>query len=394
MTELYLDNASTTPLDPAVFEAMLPFLREEYGNPSSIHRFGRRARVAVEEAREHVAALFDADLSEIVFTSGGTEADNAALHAAWRIAGTKGRSRVLSSQAEHQAVLRSIEHLGRDGAESVFVPVTARASVHVDAAIDSMDETLALAAFMHVNNETGGINPIARLSEAAKERGAMFHTDAVQSAGKLPLSSKAIPYDFAAASAHKLHGPKGIGALFVRRGIDFAPFIAGGAQERGRRGGTESVAVIVGFGAAARLALEQREERLARWSLLRDALLCTIRELHPACVVNGDDADALPSIVSVSFPSQAFPLDGEALVMQLDIEGVAVSSGSACTAGSIEASHVMRAIGHDRATSEATIRFSFGASTSLDDVMKGAAAVNAVVSRMLQAGGTSRSAMP
>lgn len=394
MTSAYLDNASTTPLDPAVLEAMLPWLREQFGNPSSIHWRGRVAKVAVEDARAAVAALFDADASEILFTSGGTEADNTALQSALASGPSRGRRTALSSAAEHQAVLRPLEAACGRGISLLFAPLLPSGAADADAASDLINDDTACVSLMHANNETGAITQLATIAERAKARGALFHTDAVQSAGKLLLSCRAVPFDFASASAHKLHGPKGIGALYIRGGTAFTPLLLGGSQERGRRAGTESVALIVGFGEAARMALAQREERAARWQSLRGELIEGIRAFCPAAIVNGEGGEVLPSIVSVSFPYTEYALDGEALLMQLDMAGVAVSSGSACTAGNVEPSHVMRAIGHDEATSQATLRFSFGATTGVQEVRVAVDALRRIVGRMRQAGGASRSAMP
>lgn len=372
---VYLDNASTTAVDPLVLEAMLPFLRERFGNASSAHRSGQEARAAVEQAREHVASLFDAEPGEIVFTSGGTEADTWAISSAFASRSDPARTRILTSFAEHQAVLKTCERLGMHGAAPVFLPVDRTGAVRMDLLEAGMGEDVALVSLMHVNNETGALTDVARCASTAHRYGALFHTDTVQSAGKSGLSARTMDFDLASASGHKIHGPKGVGALYIRNGLRIEPLLHGGAQERGRRGGTENVSGIVGFGEAARLAVHHREECGRRWTALRDALIDRLHESFPGIVINGSGAACQANIVSISFPYAEFRIDGQALPLRLDLEGVAVSSGSACTAGSIEPSHVMRAIGHDEETSRASLRFSFGRYTTADDVERGVEAL-------------------
>lgn len=367
---IYLDNAATTPLDPRVLEAMLPYLREIHGNPSSVHAAGRRARAAVERAREQVAALARAQPSEVIFTSGGTEADNFAFHIA--AAHDARRTLWLVGAGEHHAVLAPAARRAVMGDGVLHLPVDRRGCVEAATLHAALNETVAMVSLMHVNNETGAVHDIAMLSGHVHMVGALFHTDAVQSAGKLALDMHAMAIDMISLSAHKIHGPKGVGALLVRRGIEVEPFLVGGAQERGRRGGTESVAQIVGFGVAAELALQERETRLARWHVQREAFLSLLRQSLPGIMVNGEGGAVQPGILSVSFPSDMFELDGDALLLRMDLDGIAVSSGSACTAGSVEASHVMRAIGHDEATARATLRVSFGAQTTDEEVRSAA----------------------
>lgn len=394
---VYLDNAATTPVDLDVVEAMLPYLREHFGNASSVHAFGRRAKDALEEARTHVASLLDADPAEIVFTSGGTEADTFAMLLLAHASDRRGVRRIVSSAAEHHAVLAMLERLEHDGFAVVHAPVTPHGAARLNEVLARLDEGAGGVALLHVNNETGGITDVGTIAEAAHARGIFMHVDAVQSAGKLPLSSADIPFDTAAMSAHKIHGPKGIGALFIRKGTEIEPLFPGGSQERGRRGGTENVALAVGFGAAAVKAMREREARHARWEALRADLLARLRAVFPHVVLNGGGAASMPNIVSLSFPAAQYPLDGELLVVTMDLEGVAVSSGSACTSGSVTASHVMRAIGHDDATGAATVRVSFGATTDSADVERGADALIRVVQRLTQAVSArdaSRNAMP
>lgn len=392
---LYLDNAATTPLDQRVFEAMLPWLRDEFGNPSSIHAHGRRAKIAVERARVHVAALIGADPSEIVFTSGGTESNNTAIAMATdtrrgheKAETGNGGARSISSSAEHQAVLKPLEHRSHMGETVAWLPVNHAAVPELNAFSAHVGTETRLLTLMHVNNETGGILPLDKAAELAGTHDVSFHTDMVQSAGKLVIDIHAIGIDFASLSAHKLHGPKGTGALYVRGGIDADAIVRGGAQERGRRGGTENVPGIVGFGEAARLALMEREERLERWRDFRSEAVRMLLDAFAHIIVNGDGNDVLPSILSVSFPSSHYDIDGEMLPVRCDLAGLAISSGSACTAGSVAPSHVMRAIGHDERTAGASVRLSFGRTTMREDVRRGTGILIEVVQEM--AGPSSR----
>ena len=370
-TVIYLDHAATTPLDPRVRDAMLPFFGEVYGNPSSIHSAGRTARVAVERARVHVAALLHADPGSIVFMSGGTEADNTAIMQA-SSSGNFNGTVLSSSAAEHHAVLQQMEYAVSVGARHIPLPVQADGRVLPEDFDAALPESLALMSVMHGNNETGALSDIALIARAAQRRGALFHSDMVQTAGKIPCDLPATAVDFASISAHKIHGPKGVGALYVRKEATLAPGIRGGAQERKRRGGTENVAAIVGFGEAARLALEEMEPRLERWTQLRRRFVELLMNSCGDAVINGTEGAVLPNIVSVTFPFHRFGIDGEGLLMNLDLAGLCVSSGSACTAGSFEASHVMKAIGHDDASARASLRCSFGAWTSTEEVEQAA----------------------
>lgn len=367
---IYLDHAATTPVDSRVLEAMLPFLRGEFGNPSSIHAAGRRVRAAIEQAREEVAALVGASPAEIVFTSGGTEADNAAVRFACEMAGEQKRE-IVTSPAEHHAVLAACEREEKQGKTLRLLPVDKAAVPHLDALEDMLTPSTALCTLMHVNNETGGILPLADAAERVREHGILFHTDAVQSAGKLPIDVHAIPVDLLSMSAHKIHGPKGVGALYVRSGLRIPQLQTGGGQERGRRGGTENVAGIVGFGAAARLALAEMDARLARWRDLHAIAIQLLSAAFPGLRFNHDAGPVLPNILSVSFPAGSYALDGGALLMNCDMSGLAVSGGSACAAGSIEPSHVIRAIGHADAEEAATVRISFGTNTMEEELREG-----------------------
>jgi cysteine desulfurase len=391
----YLDNAATTQLHPDVLQAMLPWMSEEFGNPSSVHGYGRTARVAVERARAQVAALIGADPAEIVFTSGGSESCNAAVfNALLRSRLTIQRPHVITSPAEHQAVLSTITARDDIDIEMTTVDAVGRP---LTASLDQLirPET-ALVALMHANNETGAILDMACISDMLQDSPALLFTDMVQTAGKILSDIHRTRIDLAALSAHKLHGPGGIGALYIRRGLDYSPFIRGGAQERGRRGGSEHVAGIVGFGEAARLALQDLEQRRSLWIQQRERLICLLSDSFDGLIINSV-GDHVANILSVTFPFPRYPVDGAMLLMNLDLHGVAVSAGSACTAGSIEASHVMRAIGHDDASARSSLRFSFGAFTDVGMIEHAAAVLLRVMTEMLQRSSErshSRNAMP
>jgi cysteine desulfurase len=364
---LYMDNAATTRLHPGVLDAMLPWLGGEAANPSSVHSFGRAARVAVERARENVAALIGALPSEIVFTSGGTESNNTAIHFALAAAGKE--THVITSPAEHQAVLQPIAAWKH--CVSSLLSVDGGAVPNPGDLSDALRSDTVLIALMHANNETGGLLDLAPLSDILADYRGLFFSDMVQSAGKVPVHIHDTRVDLASLSAHKIHGPQGVGALYIRSGVDFRPMLHGGAQERARRGGTEAVAAIVGFGEAARLALEEGETRRGRWRGLRARLLDSLR-LHLPELIENASALTLPNIVSITLPHEHYPIDGEMLLVDLDLRGCAVSAGSACTAGSVEPSHVMRAIGYDEISARSSVRFSFGAFTDEETVDRGA----------------------
>ena len=379
---IYLDHAATTPVDPRVRDAMLPFLGESFGNPSSIHAAGRAVRAAVERAREQVAALVNASPAEIVFTSGGTEADNAAVRIASVLAG-RPDGEIITSPAEHHAVLAACEEAERLGAHLNMLHVDSAAVPAIDEIDGLVSPDTVLCTLMHVNNETGGVLPLADVAERMRKHDVLFHTDAVQSAGKVVIDVRSIPVDLLSMSAHKIHGPKGCGALYVRGGLRVPGLQLGGGQERGRRGGTENVAGIVGFGEAARLAREEMEVRRSRWTELRALASGMLGEAFPDLRFNGGADAVLPNILSVTFPSAVYPLDGGALLMNTDMAGLAISGGSACTAGSIEPSHVIRAIGNADAEDAATLRISFGAGTVAEEVRKGMEIILRTVREML-----------
>ena len=380
MRRIYLDHTATTPLDPRVMEAMLPYFSGTYGNASSVHAEGRGAREGLERSRAIIAGAIGAEPAEIVFTSGGTEADNLALCGV--MAASLARREIVTSPTEHHAVLEPSRRLASGGVVLTMVPVDAHGSVDMDALRARVGQATALVSIMHANNETGTIAPVAAIAAVAHAQGALVHTDAVQSAGKIPVNVRDLGVDLLSLSAHKMYGPKGIGALYVRRGVALEPLLAGGGQERGRRPGTENVPLAVGFAEAFRLALAGMEEESSRLRTLRDGLEEEIRRLYPAVIVNGEPALRLPNILNVSFGEADYPLEGEMLVMGMDLEGVALTSGSACTSGSLEPSHVILAMGRDAETARATLRFSFGRVNTPADVAETARRLKTVVERM------------
>jgi cysteine desulfurase len=371
---IYLDHNATTPVDPEVLEAMTTVLRDGFGNPSSLHWFGQRARAAVEEARTEVAALVGATPAEIVFTGSGTEADNLAIRGAAARA-REPRRRIVITAIEHHAVL----HTARALAEEGFPVETARAGgdgrVDLDDLLRKVDEGTALVSIMLANNETGVVQPVAEAARVARARGALVHCDAVQAAGKIPVDVGSLDVDLLALSAHKIYGPKGVGALYVRRGTVLRALVRGGAQERNRRAGTENVAGIVGMGVAARLARERLAAEGPRVRERRDRLEAELLAV-PGATRNGGDP-RVPNTANLSFEST----DAEGLVMALDLMGVAASTGAACAAGATEPSHVLRAMGLAPERVQASLRFSVGRATTEGDVLRAAEAVRSAVLR-------------
>ena len=366
---IYLDNNATTRTAPEVVETMLPYFGELYGNPSSIHHFGGSVAPALEHARRQAAELIGAAFrdrdniaTEVIFTSCGTESDNAAIAAALNAKAP--RNKIITSCVEHPAILECLKMHERRGVEVVRLPVDANGQISLKELERTADENTALVTLMWANNETGTIFPIAEAAEIAHQCGAFFHTDAVQAAGKVPIDVEALGIDFLSLSGHKLHAPKGVGILYVRRGIRFSPFILGGHQERMRRGGTENVASIVGLGKACELAKAGLEEEIRELSKLRDHLEELIASRIPCVRFNGDKAHRLPNTSSVSFEY----IEGESILMMLDMHGICASSGSACTTGSLEPSHVLRAMGLPYTAAHGTIRFSLSRYNTVQEI--------------------------
>ena len=379
---VYLDHAATTPVDPEVAEAMARVLREVPGNPSSIYAEGRRARALVDTAREEVAAAMGADPSEIVFTSGGTEADNLAIRGVLKAhrpdPDASGPHLVISS-IEHHAVLDTAEDLERHAHVRVaIVGVDGTGRVDPRDVADAIGEATRLISIMHGNNEIGTIQPIDEIGRVARERGVTFHTDAVQTVGILPFDVRTLPVDLVSVNAHKFYGPKGVGALYVRKGTRIATMQTGGGQEKGRRTGTENVAGIVGLGSAMRIATERRDREAEKQRRLRDRILEGVRARVPAAVLTGHPTERLPNNASFCFPGT----QGEALIVALDLEGFSVSSGSACTSGKTEPSHVLLAIGLEREVAQGSLRVTVGRDTTESDVDAFLAALPPIVERI------------
>jgi cysteine desulfurase len=363
MRTVYLDNNATTAVAPEALEAMLPFLRERYGNPSSMHAFGGDVGGEVEKAREHLAELLGAEhSSEILFTSCGTESDNTAIHSA--LEAYPERKQVITTRVEHPAVLSLTKHLERKGYEIVLVGVDRDGNLDMVELRAALSTRTAVVSVMWANNETGVIFPVEEVAGMVHDAGALFHTDAVQAVGKLPLDMKRSAIDMLSLSGHKLHAPKGVGALYVRRGTKFRPFVIGGHQERNRRGGTENVPGIVALGRAAELARKHLEEEQTRVRALRDKLENGLLERVPDTIVNGNRERRLPNTTNVSFEF----VEGEAILLLLDRLGVCASSGSACTSGSLEPSHVLRAMGVPFTFAHGSIRFSLSRYNADPDV--------------------------
>jgi cysteine desulfurase len=359
---IYLDHAATTPVREEVFEAMKPFYGPRFGNPSSTHRWGREARAALDEARERVGRCLGARPDEICFTSGGTEGDNLAILGAWRALKAKGRKAVVTTPIEHKAILGAVHQAAKEGAEERMLSMTVDGVVDRESFDELVDDAVAVCSIMWVNNEIGSIQPIPALAASAKQRGALVHTDAVQAFGKIPIDAQKQQFDFLTISGHKFGAPKGIGALFIRRGTPLEPLMHGGTQDRGRRPGTENVAAAVGLARAAELTLAECEAHCARLNKLRNKLEAGILARVPDAVIHGRGAERAPHIVNVSVPGT----DSESLLMALDLRGIAASGGSACQSGSISPSHVLTAIGVRPDLASAAIRMSLG-SLSTDE---------------------------
>jgi cysteine desulfurase len=361
---IYLDNNATTRTDPDVVTAMVPYFSDQFGNASSAHAFGTAVGEALKQARQNLQALLGTALDhEIVFTSGGTESDNAAILSALET--QSGRNEIITTRVEHPAILSLVEHLEKSrGIKAHFIGVDRMGRLDIDAYQRALSERTAFASVMWANNETGTIFPVERLAKMAHDAGALFHTDAVQAVGKIAIDLKATDIDMLSMSGHKLHGPKGIGALYVRKGTKFRPLIRGGHQERGRRGGTENVPAIIGLGQAAALALAHMEEEGTRVRALRDRLEQGILHQIGHCGVNGDDQNRLPNTSNIAFDH----LEGEAILIHLNRAGIAASTGSACTAGSTEPSHVLRAMNVPATALRGAIRLSLSRENTGDDV--------------------------
>jgi len=363
LKKIYFDHNATTPIDPEVFDAMLPFFKEEFGNPSSIHWAGRNSRKAIEEARDKVCKLLNCANLELIFTSSGTEGDNHAIKGVAYAKKEKG-NHIITTKVEHPAVLNTCKHLAKEGFETTYLDVDSDGLIDLEALKAAITPKTILISVMYANNETGVVFPIKEIGEIAKAKGVTFHTDAVQAAGKIPIDVQNLNVDLLTISGHKLYGPKGVGALFAKRGVRLVPLIHGGHHERNRRGGTENVAGIAGLGKAAEIALRDMERESAQLTTLRNRIEKGLAEKIPHIKINGHIDKRLPNTANISFEF----VEGESLLLNLDMKGIAASSGSACTSGSLEPSHVLLAMGLTHEMSHGSVRFSLGKSNSAEDV--------------------------
>jgi cysteine desulfurase len=363
MKRIYLDYAATTPAYPEVAAAMQPYLSEKFGNPSSLHSFGQEAKVTIEKAREQVVRLIGGSVDEIVFTSGGTEADNFALEGV-AFANEKKGNHIIVSKIEHHAITECTEFLAKRGFQITYLPVDKHGLVDPEEVKKAITDKTILVSIMHANNEIGTIEPIAEISKIAKEKGIYFHTDAVQTVGHIPVKVNELEVDLLSLSGHKFHGPKGVGVLYIRKGTRLVSFLHGGGQEKNRRASTENVPGIVGMGVACELASKEIESEIKKQTVLRDKLIKGIMDEIPETVLNGHPARRLPNNVNVCFKY----VEGESVLLNLDLAGIAASSGSACTSGSLEPSHVLLAIGLSHEIAHGSLRLTLGKSTTAEDI--------------------------
>ena len=360
---VYADNAATTRIAPQVLDAMLPYLKEEYGNPSTLYKLGREAKIAIEKAREQVAQVIGAKAEEIFFTGSGTEADNMALKGVLYGPAGKGKKHLITTKIEHHAVLHTAMALEKEGFQVTFLSVDKNGRVDLEELKQSITPDTALVSIMAANNEVGTIQPIEEIGKICREKGVLFHTDGVQAFGHMPLDVNKMNIDLLSLSAHKINGPKGSGALYIRRGLGLRPVIEGGGQERNRRSGTENVAGIVGLGQAAQLAMETMEEESARLKALSQKLIDGVLQI-PETILTGDPENRLPGACSFAISA----IEGESLVLYLDMEGICTSTGSACSTGSLDPSHVLMAIGLSHEVSHGSLRVSLGRFNTEEEV--------------------------
>jgi cysteine desulfurase len=375
---IYLDHNATTPMDPLVADRMAQAMREVWGNASSVHHFGQQAKAALDEARGSVGSLIGADASEIVFTAGGTESDNLAIRGAAEAIEPSGRKHLVTSAIEHEAVLNTMKALARRGWRITIVSVDASGVVSLERMREAIADDTALVSVMHANNEIGTIQPIAEIAALAHERGALLHTDAVQSAGKIPVDVRALGVDLLTIAGHKFYGPKGAGALWIKRGVRLVSPLTGGKQERNRRAGTENVPALVGLGVAAEVARKKMAAEAPRVSALRDRLEAGILSKVPGTERNGAASPRVPNTTNISIDR----VEAESLLIGLDLAGIAVSSGSACSSGSLEPSHVLKAMGLPHPRTLGSIRFSLGASNTEADVDRVIEVLPAIVEKL------------
>jgi cysteine desulfurase len=375
---VYFDYNATTPLAPEVLDSVIAATRDQFGNASSVHHFGQRAKALLDDARSAVAALIHADPSEIVYTSGGTESDNFAIRGAAEALEPGGRKHLVASAIEHEAVLNTLKALARHGWRTTLVPVDPSGIVQPDRLREAMAKDTALVSVMQANNEIGTIQPIAELAAIAHEYGALMHTDAVQAVGKIPVDTRALAVDLLSLSAHKFNGPKGAGALWIKRGTRMRPILTGGKHERSRRAGTENVPAIAGMGVAAALAIDKLAAEAARVGALRDRLEDGILRAVPGTAVNGARTARVPNTTNIGFDR----VEAESLLIALDLEGIAVSTGSACSSGTLEPSHVLRAMGLPTHRTQNSLRFSLGLFSTDEEVDRVVAVLPGLVEKL------------
>lgn len=376
---IYLDHAATTPIHPQVKEAMLPYLETEFGNPSSMHQYGRSVRMAIDRARDQVAEALGAEPGQLVFTSGGTEADNLALLGVAAAYAEKGKKHLITSQIEHHAVLDACRYLERIGFDVTYLPVDETGMIDLDQLRQSIRDETALISIMMANNEIGTIQPIEQIGTIARERGVLFHTDAVQAFGSLTIDVNQLPVDLVSVSSHKINGPKGVGALYLSRHVRLVPRTFGGSQERRRRPGTENVIGIVGFGKAAELTQATRAQHAEEMLVLRQTFVDELARRRVPFVINGHPTQRIPHILNLSFPG----MESETLLMNFDLEGIACASGSACTSGTLEVSHVLKNMHLSDERTRSAIRFSFGRGNTVAEIKRAAEITANIVNRLL-----------
>lgn len=383
MGSIYFDNASTTNVDERVMEEMLPFFTGHFGNANSAHQLGRTAKVAIEDAREKIAKLLGAEPSEIIFTSGGTESDNAIIKGT--VAATR-KTEVITSPIEHHAVMHPAESLKMQGIKVTYIKPDSSGVIQPEQVEEAISDQTAIVSLMHVNNEIGSINPIKKIAAICREKKVVFHSDTVQSVGKIPVNVKELGLDSLSISAHKIYGPKGIGVLYIKNGTPWIPWLQGGSQERRRRGGTSNVAGIVALAAALEYAIDEMDQVRAHYKTLREAAIQGLdRELQGRYQINGPETDGVPHILNLGFlPAGDTGLDGEMLLLNLDIDGICVSNGSACTSGAMEPSHVLKGIGVPDPIANSSIRISFGKHNSVEEVEFFIQCLSKILDRMVK----------
>ncbi len=368
MKSIYLDYSATTPVDKEVFNSMVPYFCETYGNPSSIHRHGQIAKAAIEESREKIANFIGARSSELFFMGSGTESDNHAIKGTAEILKQQGKNHLITVKTEHHAVLESCDYLIKRDFNVTFLDVDENGLVSIRDIQNSITPKTGLISIMYVNNEVGTINPIKEIGVIAKLNNIIFHTDAVQAFGKMPIDVRELNVDLLTITAHKIYGPKGIGALYIRKGLEIEKLLHGGGQESGKRAGTESTALIVGFAKAAELVIKNKNYEQNKYKHFNEVLKNNIQKEIPEAIFNNHPDVSIPNILNVSFDSARTIIDGESLIQNLDLAGISVTSGSACTSGAIKPSHVLLAMGRNFETAKSTVRFSFGRYTTDDEI--------------------------